>query len=87
MFPLHPSPTKLSKGTSLRVSVVIAVIIVIFFVVAFIFFLFVFLVWLLSKDHIGGYRAIRRVRVEAFWMYAAHAQWYLVAPWQTQRVQ
>jgi hypothetical protein len=55
--------------------------------VAFIFLFVFFLVWLLSKEDIGSYRPIRRVRVEAFWMYAAHAQWYLVAPWQTQRVQ
>jgi hypothetical protein len=43
----------------LRVAVVvIVVIIVIFFAVAFVF---VFLVWLLSKDDIGGCRPITRV--------------------------
>ena len=26
------------------------------------------------------YRPIRRVRVEAFWMCAAHAQWYACCP-------
>jgi len=64
---------------SLRVAVVtVVVIIVVFFAVAFIFlFLFVlFLVRLLSKEDIDSYRPIRRVRVETFWMYAAHAQWY-----------
>jgi hypothetical protein len=61
---------------SLRVSVVaFVVIIVIFFAVAVIFLFVFFLVWLLSKEDIGSYRPIRRVRVEAFWMYAAHAQW------------
>jgi hypothetical protein len=67
MFPLHPPPTEISKGTSLRVAVVvIVVIIVIFFAVAFVFlfvplvFLFVPLVWLLSKDD-GGYRTMTRV--------------------------
>ena len=65
---------------SLRVAVVAFVfIIVVFFAVAFIF-LFVFLVWLLSKDDIGGYRPIIRVQVEAFWMYAPHAQWYPCCP-------
>jgi hypothetical protein len=44
----------------LRVAVVFLVIIVIFFAVAFVF-LFVFLVWLLSKDDIGGCRLITRV--------------------------
>jgi hypothetical protein len=44
----------------LRVAVVFLVIIVIFFAVAFVF-LFVFLVWLLSKDDIGGCRPITRV--------------------------
>jgi hypothetical protein len=57
MFPLHPSPTEISKARSLRVAVVvIVVIIVIFFAVVF-----VFLVWLLSKDDIGGCRPITRV--------------------------
>jgi hypothetical protein len=59
MFPLHPSPTEISKGTSLRVAVVIVVVIVIFFAVALVF-LFVLLVWLLSKDD-GGYRPMTRV--------------------------
>jgi hypothetical protein len=46
---------------SLRVAVVaFVVIIVVFFAVAFVF-LFVFLVWLLSKDDIGGCRPITRV--------------------------
>jgi hypothetical protein len=46
---------------SLRVAVVvIVVIIIIFFAVAFVL-LFVFLVWLLSKDDIGGCRPITRV--------------------------
>jgi bacteriorhodopsin len=45
---------------SLRVAVVAFVI---FFAVAFIFLFVFFLVWLLSKEDIGGYRPIRRVRV------------------------
>jgi len=45
---------------SLRVAVVaIVVIIVVFFAVAFIFLFF--LVWLLSNEDIGSYRAIRGV--------------------------
>ena len=49
---------------SLRVAVVaFVVIIVVFFAVAFIFLFVFFLVWLLSKEDIGGYRPIRRVRV------------------------
>src|SRR5438552_9607932 len=44
---------------SLRVAVVIVVIIVIFSAVAFVF-PFVFLVWLLSNDDIGGCRPITR---------------------------
>ena len=62
---------------SLRVAVVaFVVIIVVFFAVAFIFLFVFFLVWLLSKEDIGSYRPIRRVRVEAFWMYSAHIRWY-----------
>jgi hypothetical protein len=69
---------------SLRVAVVaVVVIIVVFFAVAFIFLFVFFLVWLLSKEDIGSYRPIRRVRVEAFWMYSAHAQMvHPAAPWQ-----
>ena len=62
---------------SLRVAVVaVVVIIVVFFAVAFIFLFVFFLVWLLSKEDIGSYRPIRRVRVGAFWMYSAHIRWY-----------
>src|ERR1700746_1471560 len=54
-FILHP--LKYARAGSLRVAfVVIIVIIVIFFAVVF-----VFLVWLLSKDDIGGCRPITRV--------------------------
>jgi hypothetical protein len=56
---------------------------VIFFIVVVFVFLF-FLVWLLSKEDIGSYRPIRRVRTGAFWMYSAHARWYASCPWQTQ---
>jgi len=50
------------KGRSLGVAVVCVFIIVIFFAVAFLFlFLFVLLIWLLSKDELGGCRPITRV--------------------------
>src|SRR5208282_940365 len=39
---------------------------------------------LLSKEDIGSYRPIRRVRTGAFWMYSAHARWYASCPSQTQ---
>src|ERR1700747_329182 len=62
-FILHP--LKYARAGSLRVAfVVIIVIIVIFFAVAF-----VFLVWLLSKDDIGGWPAMTRVGAWALWEY------------------
>jgi len=65
---------------SLRVGVVGVVIIVIFFFFVVVFvFLFV-LVWRFSNADLGGYRMTRRVRVGAFWMYSAHAQWYASTP-------
>jgi hypothetical protein len=42
--------------------VAVVIIIVVFFAVAFVFLFAFFLGWLLSKEDIGGYRPIRRVR-------------------------
>ncbi|HEV2730311.1 MAG TPA: hypothetical protein VGV15_09790, partial [Terriglobales bacterium] len=50
----------------------LVVIIGISFAVAFVFLFF--LVWLLSEEDIGSYRAIRRHWVEGSWTYSAHAQ-------------
>src|SRR5713101_1340041 len=73
-FILHPLQQITAR--SLRIAVVVfAVIIVVFFAVAFVFLFLFFLVWLLSKQDVGSYRPIRRVRVGAFWMYSAHIQW------------
>src|SRR5882762_5781141 len=56
-FILHPL-TQI-RARSLRVAVVGVFILVIFFAVAFVFlFLFFLLVWLLSKDELGGCRPI-----------------------------
>ncbi len=72
MFTLHPSPRNKMRARSLRIAVIFVIGIVIFFAVAFVFLF----VWLLSKDDISRYRAIRSARVRAFWMYSAHVQWY-----------
>ena len=52
-------------------------IIVLFVVVLFLNII----IWLFSNEDIGGCRTIIRHRVEAFWMYSAHAQWYASKPW------
>ncbi|PYV82644.1 MAG: hypothetical protein DMG93_11235 [Acidobacteria bacterium] len=64
----------MGKAFSLRVAVITVVIILIFFVV--VLFLFAILIWLFPKENIGGYRAIRGIWVEEFWMCRVHAQWY-----------
>jgi hypothetical protein len=59
------------RARSLRVAVIV-VIIVIFVAVAFVFLFVIFLVWLLSKEDIGTFPAIKRVWVKIFWTYSAH---------------
>jgi|SRR5712691_7449273 len=63
------------RARSLGVAVVVfVVVIVIFIAVAFLFVFF--LLRLLSKKDINGYRAIRGICVETFQTYSVHAQWY-----------
>jgi hypothetical protein len=54
MFTLHPSPTEVTKGRSLRVALV--VFIVILFAGVFVFLFVFLLVRLLSKQDISSYR-------------------------------
>ena len=64
---------------SLRVAFFLFVFFLFFLIVLFVFFF----VWLFSNEDIGSYRAIRRVWVEEFWTYSAHAQWYASYPLAT----
>jgi len=54
-------------------------IIVFVFFLGVVFLFVLFLVGLLAEEDISRH-PIRSVRVEAFWMYAAHAQWYPCCP-------
>ena len=50
--------------------------IVIFFAVAFVLLFVLFLLWLLSKEDIGSYRAMRLFSVKVLWRCSAHGQSY-----------
>ena len=76
----------MNKGRSLRVAVVAFLVIIFFFVVAlmFLFLLFVF-IRPLTKGKIGGYQAIREVRIKVFLdSFGACTMVRLAAAWQRQ---
>jgi hypothetical protein len=58
---------------SLRIAVVAFLVIIFFLPVVL---LLLVLVWLLTKENIGGQGAIRGVRIKLFWIHSVHAQWY-----------